>query len=300
MSAESPAMTLAPETADLAAPDPSDYRPRAKAGIPGVVWALVAFGLLCVLAGIVIAVYGPRLWPVTPDTPATAASAPQDPETSTYAARDQPAPAPLAGPAPPAVTVEVGALQARIASLEAVQGRTVEAVTAALTATALSAAAAESRPFEAEAAAAQRALPMSPDVRALSRLAAQGAPSRAELSSQFADAAARSVAALRDPGPDAGLASRILHALSSVVTIRRVDAASGNSFDAILSRAEQQTASGDLEAALATLEQLPPGPQAAFADWREGAERRVEIDRRVAGLRELALAELDRAMRSRP
>src|SRR4051812_43266083 len=67
-------MTLSPDTADadLAAPDPADYRRRRKAaGLPLTVWALIAFGLGCVLTGIVIALYGPKLFPVRPTAAVT-------------------------------------------------------------------------------------------------------------------------------------------------------------------------------------------------------------------------------------
>ncbi len=291
-------MTLAPDTADLAAPDPSDYgRSRKAAGLPLAVLALIAFGLVCVLAGIAVAVYGPKLWPVRRPTPAVSAP----PPAAALPSGSAPVYAPLLGAAPaPAAGQDVSALQARVASLEAVQARTVEAATAALTAASLSAAAQESRPFEAEAAAAERALPLSADVRALSRLAVQGAPSRAALQAGFPDPAARAVVAQRDPGQAAGLPARVLHALSSIISIRRVDATVGTGFDATLARAEQQVAAGDIETALVTLQSLPPNSQTAFAAWRAGAERRVEIDRRVASLRGAAMNELARAMRDRP
>ena len=290
-------MSISPETADLAAPDPSDYaRTRKAAGLPLTAWAVVAFGTLCLLAGILLAVYGPRLWtlrrpaPVRPEAPAAALPSAATPYT------------PLAGIGPgPAVTGrEDAALQARVASLERVQAVTADAAAGALAAASLSAAAQDSGPFEPEAAAAEQVLPLSADVRALRRLSEQGAPSRAALQAGFADPAARAVVALRDPGQDAGLPARILHALSSIVSIRRVDATTGTGFDATLARAEQQVAAGDLDGALKTLQSLPPGSQAPFALWRAGAERRVEIDRRSAALRESAMADLARAMRARP
>ena len=46
--------------ADIAAPrDPADYRPRALLG-PSF-WALLMFGLVCILAGVALAILGPKL-----------------------------------------------------------------------------------------------------------------------------------------------------------------------------------------------------------------------------------------------
>ena len=115
----------------------------------------------------------------------------------------------------------------------------------------------------------------------------------------FADQASRAVIALRAPDEAAGLGARIGYALSSIVSIRRVASTTGAGPDATLARAEQQAGEGDIEAALKTLATLPPGAAPALADWRAQAERRVEIDRRVAAVRETALADLSRIARSR-
>lgn len=294
-------MTIAPDIAEHATPDPSDYRPPARRrGISLTVWAIVAFGALCVLAGMLIAVYGQRLLPARRPLPTPAATA-GAPPPSLPASPGSPQPtAAVSPPLDEPSSADLATLQGRISALETVQARTADAVNAGLIAAALSAAAEQSRPFEPEAAAAERALPLSADVRALSRLAATGAPSRAALQAGFADPAARAVVALRDPGQQAGLAARVLHALTSIISIRRIDSTAGTGFDATLARAEQQVSAGDIESALATLQRLPPGPQAAFAAWRAGAERRVEIDRRIASLRQSAMADLSRALRDRP
>ena len=293
-------MTLAPDTADLEAPDRSNGPPSRKAaGLPVTVWVLIVFGLVCVLAGIAVAVYGPRLWPVRRLAPVPSSSAPLSASApAVLAVARQRLAVGIADRA--AVPRDASALQDRVSSLERVQARTVEAAAGALTAASLSAAAQESRSFETEATAAERALPLSADVRALSRLAARGAPSRAALQAGFADAAARAAIALRDPGQQAGLPARLLHALSSIISIRRVDATAGAGFDATLARAEQHVAAGDLESALTALDGLPANSQAAFTAWRAGAERRVEIDRRIAAMRGAAMDDLARAMRDRP
>ncbi len=291
-------MTMTPDTVEPAAPaDPAVYgrRPRAG-GLPLSVWALIAFGLVCVLAGIAAANYGPRLGPAPAAEPALPV-APADPAPAPVAAPS----APPIGVAPPIETVspDLSSLETRIAALESDQGDIAAAAAAAVAASALSTAADGADPFEAEVATLERLLPPSADLRALERLAAVGAPSRAALQAGFADHAARAAVALRQPDAEAGFLARIGYALSSIVSIRRVASTTGTGPDATLARAEKQAAEGEIEAALKTLATLPPGAAPALADWRAQAERRVEIDRRVAAVRETALADLTRIARSR-
>lgn len=293
-------MTMPPDTVEPSAPaDPAVYgrRPR-PAGLPLSVWALMAFGLLCVLAGVAVANYGPRLWPAPPPVEA-APVAPSPPAPAPVAV--VPPPGPLLGAAPPVAIAspELSVLEARLAALENDQGDIAAAAAAAVAASALGAAADGADPFDAEVAALERLLPPSADLRALQRLAAVGAPSRAALQAGFANQASRAAVALREPGPDAGLGARVGYALASIVSIRRVSSTTGSGPDATLARAERQAADGEIEAALKTLASLPPGAAPSLADWRAQAERRVEIDRRVAAVRETALADLSRIARSR-
>ena len=290
-------MTMTPDTVEPAAPaDPAVYgrRPR-TGGLPLSVWALILFGLVCVLAGIAVANYGPRLWPAPPP-----AQAPSAADAAAPAAAFAPS-GPVAAVPPPTdlAPPDLAGIEARVAALETDQGDIAAAAAAAVAASTLSSAADGAEPFSAEVAALERLLPPSADLRALERLAAVGAPSRAALQAGFADQAARAAIALRAPDADAGLAERIGYALSSIVSIRRVDTTTGSGPDATLARAEKQAAEGDIEAALKTLATLPPGAAPALADWRAQAERRVEIDRRVAAVRETALADLTRVARSR-
>ena len=290
-------MTMTPDTVEPAAPaDPAVYgrRPR-TGGLPLSVWALILFGLVCVLAGIAVANYGPRLWPAPPP-----AQAPSAADAAAPAAAFAPS-GPVAAVPPPTdlAPPDLAGIEARVAALETDQGDIAAAAAAAVAASTLSSAADGAEPFSAEVAALERLLPPSADLRALERLAAVGAPSRAALQAGFADQASRAAIALRQPGADAGLAARIGYALSSIISIRRVDTTTGSGPDATLARAEKQAAEGDIEAALKTLATLPPGAAPALADWRAQAERRVEIDRRVAAVRETALADLTRVARSR-
>lgn len=290
-------MTMTPDTVEPAAPaDPAAYgrRPR-TGGLPLSVWALILFGLVCVLAGIAVANYGPRLWPAPPPAQAPAAATAAAPTAALAPS------GPVAAAPPPSdlASPDLAGIEARVAALETDQGDIAAAAAAAVAASTLSSAADGAEPFNAEVAALERLLPPSADLRALERLAAVGAPSRAALQAGFADQASRAAIALRQPGADAGLAARVGYALSSIISIRRVDTTTGSGPDATLARAEKQAAEGDIEAALKTLATLPPGAAPALADWRAQAERRVEIDRRVAAVRETALADLTRVARSR-
>ena len=61
--------------------DPAEYRPKPLLGVG--FWVMVAFGLLCVLAGVAVTLLGPRLMSARPEAalPATPVPA-QTPATS--------------------------------------------------------------------------------------------------------------------------------------------------------------------------------------------------------------------------
>jgi hypothetical protein len=287
---------MTPSDRDLAAPkDPAEYRPRPLLGFG--FWAILVFGALCVIAGMLIAVFGPRLLahrPAARPSEAPAAGEPLRPATP-VAAVETAVPPPAAEAAPPA---EVAALSARVAALEAQEGRTNHAAAAALAAAALVEASQGSRPFPEEAAALRAVSAASPDLAELSRLADPGAPSRASLTASFPDYAARAASAARRPGEGAPLGDRIAYVLSKVVMVRRVGDVAGDGPDAQLARAERLVEDGDFDRALAALDKLPPAARDAMSSWRVRAERRAEIDRLAAALRARALADLAGASRS--
>ncbi len=61
--------------------DPADYRPRRR-GLPLSFWVMIAFGLVCIFAGVTIGLFGARLFPLkaavdsSAPAPAVAADAP--------------------------------------------------------------------------------------------------------------------------------------------------------------------------------------------------------------------------------
>jgi hypothetical protein len=253
-------------------------------------WAIMAFGVLCVLAGAAIALLAPKLLPARPEP---RAEAPAD--LTPVAA------APVAVPAQPSPDVpaspDVGRLTERVTALEGHEKTTAGAAAAALAAAALVEASQGSGPFTQELAAARAAAPGAPELAVLQRLAETGAPSRAALADSFPDYAARAASAARAPGEGAHLADRIGYALSRVVSVRRVGDAAGDDADGLLAQAERQVADGDIDRALRTLDRLPPRAREALAPWRIRAERRAEIDRQAAALRARALSDLAQAAR---
>lgn len=265
--------------------DPAAYRPRSPMGVG--FWVLLAFGLLCVLAGIAVALLGPRWMSPKAEPPPPAVS------TLTPSSLNRPPKLYPANAEPARVTPdEVGDLKARIAELELQGARSSEAAAAALAAAALVDASQSSRPFAAEYQALRQAAPSLPELAALSRLAETGAPSRSALAVSFEPVAATAASRSRKPPRDAGLGARIAYAAGKVVTVRRVDEVDGDDPDALVARAELALRDGDVVAALALLDRLPPKGRDSVAVWRQGAERRAAIDRDIAALRLRAVHDL--------
>lgn len=275
------------DASDLTAPkDPAEYRPRPLLGV--TFWAMIALMLLCVLAGVAIANFGPRWF--GPQPAARPAEAP---------AAVEPAPAVTSAPATPALAVapaapaaDIARLGARVATLETQQSHSSQAAAAALAASAVVEATQGSGPFADELSSLRAISPPSPELQALARLAAAGAPSRTALAASYPDYAARAASAARALGDRAGLGDRIVYELSRVVTLRQVGDVAGDGVDAVLARAERQVEDGDLDRALRTLDKLPAGAKDAMAPWRNRAERRAEIDRNAFALRARALQTL--------
>lgn len=296
-------MSVSPDPSELSAPrDPGSYG-RSRVMGPAFL-AMMVFGLLCIVGGFSLARFGPQLFPVKPAAAPEAvnslSSAPVPPVVRPEpTAAVEPAPAPALAPAPaPVPSAEMTRLTERIAALETGQGRAAQAAAGALAAAALMEAAQTSRPFPEELAALSAVSPPSTDLRSLKSYAETGAPSRAALAASFPEYAAHAASAARTPQEGAGLLARIGHALSRVVTVRRVGETAGSGVDATLAKAETQVEEGDIVAALATLDRLPPAGRAALAPWRARAERRADIDRGVAQVRAQALEDLAGLARS--
>jgi hypothetical protein len=281
------------EPSDITAPkDPAEYRPRPLLGV--TFWAMVAFAVVCVLAGVAIAHFGPGLFAPKPANHAAETAPPAEPALAAAAAPAvAPAPATLSEGAAP----DIARLNARMAILETRQAHAAQAAAAVLAAGAVAEASQGSGPFADELATLRASSPPSPELDTLARLAGTGALSRAALAASFPDYAARAASAARAPNPGkggerAGIGDRIVYALTKIVSLRRVGDVPGDGPDALLARAERLVADGDLDRAFKQLDRLSPAARDALGPWRARAERRAEIDRAAQALRARALAEL--------
>ena len=263
-------------------------------------WICFAVGVLLVLAGVGVWRLGPRLWPkaAPPQTTAQATTDTAIASTETLTARIHELERQLdaANAARPSATESasanaVEALDARVQRLEIAQRRSGHAAAEAVAVGALTDAAQTSRPFAAEVVALERLLPDA-DLGGLRPLATTGAPTRSALAAEFPMVAARAAAAAHAPGKGANFLSRMMAWFGSMISIRRTDDITSNTPDAMIARAEERVTDGDIEGALTQLNKLPAGAQAATADWREQARRRVEIERRISRLRAQALNDL--------
>jgi hypothetical protein len=291
----SPPSGLQPDASEITAPkDPAEYRPKPLMGV--TFWAMIALMLLCVLAGVAIAVVVPRVFGPQPAAGHAAETSP-----TLEAAAPPAAPASVAAAAPPATpaapSADMARLSARVTTLESQQTHASQAAAAALAASAVVEAAQGTGPFADELSSLRAISPPSPELQALARLALAGAPSRTALAASFPEYAALAASAARAPnsqggGDKAGFGDRIVYALSRVVSLRRVGDLSGDGVDALLARAERQVEDGDLDRSLRTLDRLPPSARDAMAPWRGRAERRAEIDRNASALRSRALQTL--------
>lgn len=261
--------------------DPAAYRRRPISGLGFA--AMVAFGVVCVLAGAGLAVLGPRLIPGR--DVAAAPSAGSEPRATTPA---DALPIVVASPA----ADEVARLNARIVTLESQGARTTEAAAAALAAAQLVDASQGSKPFDRELATLRATGPDLPELARLTRLAETGAPSRTALAASFPPYAAKAVSRARKPPGDGNLRQHLAYAAARIVTVRRVDDTAGTSPDAIVARAELALQDGQVVAALKALDALPPKAREAIAPWRLDAERRAEIDRQIGALRTRAVRAL--------
>jgi hypothetical protein len=295
-------MTSAPDPDELAGPglprDPHDYALRRR-GLSLGFWAMMAFAVLCVLAGVAIDRIGPQLFPVRAQPMQTqgAAAGLPTPTLSDDAANPSPPISSAAAVAPPPA---LAGLSARLDRLDAQNERLREAAAEALAAADLAQAAQTSRPFGDQVEALRPLLPQSADLRALAAYAQVGAPSRAALANALDGLADRVVVAAQEPPKDSGAFAHLTHMLAAVFTIRRVDRLTGDDPDAILARAQARADDGDLEGAVRALDALSPAGRDAAAGWREQALRRIDIDRRAAAIRVQAERNLAAAAASTP
>ncbi|TFL16586.1 mitofilin family membrane protein [Jannaschia formosa] len=99
-----------------------------------------------------------------------------------------------------------------------------------------------------------------------------GLPTVAELTAAFPDAARDALAEARLVEPEGGGLGAFIRRQTGA---RSLEPREGDDADAVLSRAEAAVRAGDIDAALAELEALPPEAQAAMAGWIDAARTRA-------------------------
>ena len=188
-------------------------------------------------------------------------------------------------------TQEVTALVAEVRRLQedlpAVAAEARSAATAARASYAVVAAAEASRssgPFPQAHAALAALLPNDPNVAALEPLSRQGAPTTIELRDSFARLDNEIIRAARQSQAGAGFWGRIQAALAQWIVVRR--AGSGDTPEGIVERADQRLQAGRLDQAIAELNRLPAAPKRVAQAWINDAQRRLEIDTRLAAIRQ--------------
>lgn len=120
-------------------------------------------------------------------------------------------------------------------------------------------------------------------VIALRDHAASGVPTVTQLADDFAPVANRIVAAGQGVPDDAGIGERLMASARSLVQVRPVGEAAGDTPGAIAARMETRLKAGDLSGALAQWETLPEAAKAASASFIEDVRARQTVDGLVAG-----------------
>jgi uroporphyrinogen-III synthase len=148
----------------------------------------------------------------------------------------------------------------------------------------------------APAAAAAPPPPPPAAAAALRRVEAAAAAAPPDLAALRADLARLAPQVLRAAGAassgGSGWWSALTDRVAALIAVRRVGEIRGEDAEALLARAEQRLAAGDIAAALDILAALPPAPAERLAPWTAAARARVELD--------AALADLARAAGGRP
>jgi hypothetical protein len=183
-----------------------------------------------------------------------------------------------------ALVTEVRQLREDLPAVAAEAHQAATAARASYAVVAAGEAARTSGPFEQAHAALAALLPNDPNVAALEPLARTGAPTRAELRDRFDRLDTEIIRAARQSQAGAGFWGRIQAALAQWIVIRRADA--GDTPEGIVERAEAALAGDRLEAAVQELNRLPAAPKRVAQDWINDAGRRIEIDRRLAAIRQ--------------
>lgn len=189
-------------------------------------------------------------------------------------------------------SAEVAALIAEVRQLQeelpAVAAEARSAATAARASYAIVAAgeaARSSGSFEQAHAALAQLLPNDPNVAALEPLSRTGAPTRSELRDRFDRLDVEIIRAARQSQAGAGFWGRIQAALAQWIVVSRANNASDTP-EGIVARAQTALEGDRLAEAIEHLNRLPEAPKRTAQPWINDAQRRLEIDQRLAAIRQ--------------
>lgn len=135
--------------------------------------------------------------------------------------------------------------------------------------------------FTPELRTLRSAMPEDASVRQLASISDNGAPTVAQLQTSFEAARSKAEAVIPDAS-EAGL-SWLNRAFGDAVSVRRLDGEDSEP-DAILAKASDTLATGDLAATLELVNQLDGPPADAMADWTEQANRRITLEAALEAL----------------
>jgi hypothetical protein len=141
----------------------------------------------------------------------------------------------------------------------------------------------EGRPFAGDLAALARLAPDADAINTLKPHAEIGAPTMAEISAAFDDAARQGLAVAGRENAN-GVWERYAARAASVVSVRPATPQPGDKPRAIISRAEHAVEIGDLETALYEVQMLPEPAQDAMHDWVQMAQSRASINQALRSL----------------
>ena len=140
-----------------------------------------------------------------------------------------------------------------------------------------------SGPFTESYASLQALLPQDQNVVALGPLARTGAPTRQELRERFDQIDNDILRAAREAQAGAGFWGKIQAMLAAWIIIR--DENGGDTPDGVVVRAQQRLAADDLAGAISEINRLSGRPKEIAGPWLASAQKRLEIDTRLAAIR---------------
>jgi hypothetical protein len=182
-----------------------------------------------------------------------------------------------------ALVAEVRRLQEELPAVAAEARSAGVAACASYAVVAASEAARSSGPFEQAHSALVALLPNDENVIALGALARTGAPTRQELRERFARLDDDIIRAATRAQAGAGFWGQIRAQLAQWIIVRRTG--EGDTPAGVVERAERALASDNLAEAVRELNTLSGAPKTAAQRWIADAQRRLEIDTRIAAIR---------------